>query len=221
MGQLPSGIPSNRISAIGSIRLPMKPTLNSRPATYSCTRTSSNCSSIWATRRLSARLEVQTAPLSMPTLASSAAGLTMAGSGNSAGLLLAWARVKAGTGRPAAASSVLATCFRWAMVVAQCRQPVKGTPVSSSVPDDEVFVAGVAVDPFAEIEDQVGPPDAGEPAEVAEADGKELHLVAPPPENVPDLVDVAHAPRPRPGDSTRRCRHRTGSPHASGYLRQE
>jgi hypothetical protein len=87
-----------------------------------------------ATRFLSARLLVQTAPLSMPTLASSAAGLTMAGSGNSPGVLLAWARVNAGTGVPAAASSVLATCFRCAIVVAQCRQPVNGTPVSSSVP---------------------------------------------------------------------------------------
>jgi hypothetical protein len=74
MGQLPSGIPSNRISAIGSIRLPTKPTLNSRPGTYSWTSTSSNCSSIWATRFLSARFEVQTAPLSIPTLASSAEG---------------------------------------------------------------------------------------------------------------------------------------------------
>ena len=87
-----------------------------------------------ATRFLRARLEVQTAPLSIPTLASSADGFTMAGSGNSAGILLACASMKAGTGSPAAESSVLATCFRWAMVVAQCRHPVKGTPVSSRVP---------------------------------------------------------------------------------------
>jgi hypothetical protein len=74
---------------MGSIRFPTKPTLNSLPATYSWTSTSSNCSSIWATRFFSARLLVQTAPLSIPTLASSAAGLTIAGSGNSAGVLLA------------------------------------------------------------------------------------------------------------------------------------
>ena len=89
-------MPSKRISAIGSIRLPTKPTLNSRPATYSWTSTSSNCSSMRATRFLSARFEVQTAPLSMPTLASSADGFTMAGSGNSAGVLLACASMNGG-----------------------------------------------------------------------------------------------------------------------------
>jgi hypothetical protein len=72
--------------------------------------------------------------LSIPTLASSADGFTMAGKGNSAGVLLAWARAKAGTGRPAAASRVFTMCFRWATVVAQWRQPVKGTPASSRVP---------------------------------------------------------------------------------------
>src|SRR5437867_2724058 len=38
------------ISEMGSVRLPTRPTLNSRPATYSCTSTSSNCSVIAATR---------------------------------------------------------------------------------------------------------------------------------------------------------------------------
>ncbi len=87
-----------------------------------------------ATRFLRARLEVHTAPLSIPTLASSAAGFTMAGSGKSEGTLLAWARVNAGTGTPVAARSVLATCFRWATVMAQWRHPVNGTPASSKVP---------------------------------------------------------------------------------------
>src|SRR5919112_486625 len=93
------------------MRFPTKPTLNSRPATYSWTRTSSNCSSICATRRLRARLLVHTAPLSIPTLASSAAGFTIA--------------------------------------------------------DDQVFKPRVAVDPLAQVEDQIGSANPGEPAEVA------------------------------------------------------
>ena len=87
-----------------------------------------------ATRFRSARRVVHTASRSIPTLASSAFGLTMAGSGKSAGILLPCASVKAGTGRPPAASSVFATYFRWHTAIGQCRQPVKGTPVSSSVP---------------------------------------------------------------------------------------
>ena len=113
---------------------PTNPTLNSRPVTYSCTITSSKCSSIWETRARSARREVQTAPASMPTLASSAAGFTMAGSGKLAGILLPRARRKAGTGTPSEASRVLATCFRWQTVMGQARGPVNGVPASSSAP---------------------------------------------------------------------------------------
>src|SRR4051794_37732747 len=58
--------------------------------------------------------------------------------------------------------------------------------------NDQVLEPGVAVDAFAEIEDQVGPADPGEPAEIAVADRKELHLVPPSPEHIAHLVDVAH-----------------------------
>ena len=58
--------------------------------------------------------------------------------------------------------------------------------------DHVVLVPGVAVDPLAEVEDQVGAADPGEPAEVAQADGEQLDLVAPAAEDVAHLVDVAH-----------------------------
>ena len=145
-----------------------------------------------ATRFLSARLEVQTAPLSMPTLASSAEGLTMAGRGNSAGVLLACARVKAGTGSPAADKQRVGDV----LPVADGGGPgaAAGERHAGQLEraDDEVLELGVAVDPLAEIEDQVGPADPAEPAEVAQADRQQLDLVAPAPEDVADLVDVAH-----------------------------
>ena len=212
---------SNRISAIGSIRLPTKPTLNSRPATYSWTSTSSNCSSIRATRFLSARLEVQTAPLSIPTLASSADGFTMAGSGNSAGVLLAWASVNAGTGRPAADEQRVGDV----LPVADGGGPVpaagEGHTGELEGADDEILEAGVAVDPLAQVEDEVGTPDARQPAEVAQPNRQQLHLMAPAPENIPDLVDVAHdrghvLGAPLVASSIVQDRHTH-----SGYLRQE
>ena len=70
----------------------------------------------------------------------------MAGSGNSAGALLAWASAKAGTGRPAAESSVLAMCFRWEMVVGQVPAARERHPGQLEGPDDVVLVPGVAVD---------------------------------------------------------------------------
>ena len=135
---------------------------------------------------------MQTAPLSMPTLASSAAGFTMAGSGNSAGVLLAWARVKAGTGTPGRREQGVGHV----LPVADGGGPVpaagEGHAGELEGAHDVVLEPGVPVDPLAEIEDQIGAADPGEPAEVAQADGEELHLVAPAPEHVPDLVDVAH-----------------------------
>src|SRR5207237_946950 len=62
------------ISEIGSTRLPTNPTLNSRPAMYSWTRTSSNCSVIAATRARNALRSVTTAPRFTPPLAHPAAG---------------------------------------------------------------------------------------------------------------------------------------------------
>ena len=77
-----------------------------------------------ASRFLSPFLVVQTDELSMPTLASSAAGLTMTGRVRSAGILLPWARVNLGMGTPLRESSVLATCLRWHDATAQGRHPV-------------------------------------------------------------------------------------------------
>src|SRR5436309_15699890 len=57
---------------------------------------------------------------------------------------------------------------------------------------DEIFEARVAVDPLAEIEDEVGPANPGEPAEIPVPDGQELYLVAPAPQHVSDFVDVGH-----------------------------
>ena len=115
----------------------------------------------------------------------------MAGSGKSAGVLLAWARVKAGTGTPAAdeqrVGDVLPVGDRGGPV------PAAGERHAGQLEgaDDVVLEPRVAVDPLAEVEDQVGAADPGEPAEVAEADGEELDLVAPPAEDVAHLVDVA------------------------------
>jgi hypothetical protein len=50
----------------------------------------------------------------------------------------------------------------------------------------------VTVDPLAQIEDEVGPPDAGEPAEVPQPNREELDLVPTPPEHIAHLVDVGH-----------------------------
>ena len=121
---------------------------------------------------------MQTAPLSMPTLASSAAGFTMAGSGKSAGLVGLGQR-ECRDREPAAESRVLATCFRWQTVMGQARHPVNGVAGQLQGADHEVLEAGVAVHPLAEVEDQVGPADPVEPAEVAQADRQQVDLVAP------------------------------------------
>jgi hypothetical protein len=57
-------------------------------------------------------------------------------------------------------------------------------------PDDKVLEAGVAVDPLAQIEDQVGPANPREPAEIAHADGQELYFVPPAPKYVPYFMNV-------------------------------
>ena len=56
----------------------------------------------------------------------------------------------------------------------------------------EVLEAGVAVDPLAEIEDQVGPASPGEPAKVPQPDRQQLDLMPPAPQDVAHLVDVGH-----------------------------
>jgi len=59
-------------------------------------------------------------------------------------------------------------------------------------PHDQVLVAGVAVDPLAQIEDEVDPADPAEPAEVAKTHGQQFHLVPPAPQDIAHLVDIAH-----------------------------
>ena len=141
---------------------------------------------------MSARFEVHTAPLSIPTLASSADGFTMAGSGNSAGVLLAWASTNAGTGSPAAESSVLATCFRWQMVVGQVRQPVNGTPVSSSVPTTRSSYLAWPLMPSHRLKTRSARRARLSQRKSPSRTGQQLDVVAPAPEHVPHLVDVAH-----------------------------
>ncbi|OLB13000.1 MAG: hypothetical protein AUH07_06835 [Gemmatimonadetes bacterium 13_2_20CM_70_9] len=133
MGHTPSGMRLKSISAMGSTRLPTNPTLNSRPPTYSCTSTSSNCSVIAATRARSARRSVTTEPRSSPALASSAAGLTIAGRGKSSSIFPC-AMVQRGTGSPAWASSAFAIGLRRHAAMVQRLAPVTGIPANSSVP---------------------------------------------------------------------------------------
>ena len=107
------------------------------------------------------------------------------------------------------------------MVVAQVPAAGEGHAGELQRADDAVLVPGVPVDALAEVEDQVGPADAGEPAEVAQADGEQLDLVPPAPEDVADLVDVAH----HRGDVLRAPLVAAGIVQdrhsSSGYLRQE
>ena len=115
------------------VRSPMKPTLNSRPADVLLDQhlvpvlaawwpAGSGAPGAWCRPR----------PASIPTLASSRVRLDDDRQREVGGDLLACASMKAGTGRPPAASRVLATCFRWQTATGQRRQPVNGTPVSSS-----------------------------------------------------------------------------------------
>src|SRR6476660_787259 len=57
---------------------------------------------------------------------------------------------------------------------------------------DQILEPGVSVDALAEIEDQIGSPYPGEPAEVAITHRQELYLVPSPPEHIAHLVDVGH-----------------------------
>src|SRR3990172_1780382 len=102
MGQAPSGMPWKSISESGRILLPTIPTANSLPPTYCCTSAVPYSRSMCATLRRSCRWLVATDAWSIPTLASSAAGFTMAGSGKSLGTLPATGTSHRGTGSPAA-----------------------------------------------------------------------------------------------------------------------
>jgi hypothetical protein len=88
-------------------------------------------------RSFTAFLVAQTAPFSIPTEASSPDGLTMTGRRRPVGSWFRRAIAKGGTGTPARSSKVFATCLRWQSVMAEARQPVKGTPISSRAPTDQ------------------------------------------------------------------------------------
>ncbi len=74
---------------------------------------------------------VTTDPCSIPRLASSAAGLTMAGSEKSAGPGAPVVTYHSGTGRPCAARTALRSGFRWQIVEVHDEHPVTGMPASS------------------------------------------------------------------------------------------
>src|SRR5438067_670344 len=133
MGQAPSGMRLKSISAIGSTRFPTKPTLNSRPPMYSWTSTSSNCSVMAARRARSDLRSLTTEPRSSPALASSAAGLTMAGRGKSSSILPC-ATVQRGMASPACWSNAFAMGLRRHAARVQRLAPVMGIPANSSVP---------------------------------------------------------------------------------------
>ena len=128
----------------------------------------------------------------MPTLASSAAGFTMAGSGKSAGDLVGLGqgegRDRDAGGREERVGDVLPVGDGDGPVAAAGERHAGELQGADHV----VLEPGVAVHPLAEVEDQVGPADPGEPAEVAQADGQQLDLVAPPAEDIAHLVHVAH-----------------------------
>src|SRR5216110_2205380 len=149
------------ISAIGSTRLPTKPTLNSRPPMYSWTSTSSNCSVIAATRARRHLRSLTTEPRSSPALASSAAGLTMAGSGKSSSILPC-ATVQRGTGSPACWSKGFATARREGPE-ARTRE---GDPGEFERSHDVLFPLALPVDAFAEVEHEMRPAGHLEPAHV-------------------------------------------------------
>ena len=67
----------------------------------------------------------------MPTLASSSAGFTMAGSGKSSGTGSWSGTCQRGIGRPAACSTALSNGLRWQTVIIHADPPVYGIPASS------------------------------------------------------------------------------------------
>src|SRR4051794_27841583 len=85
----------------------------------------------------------------------------------------------------------------------------------------QVLEARVAVDAFAEIEDEVGPAHPGEPAKISIADRQELDFVPPAPQDVSDFVDVGHDGGHVLGTPLFAARVEENGDFHSGYLRQE
>src|SRR6059036_3286353 len=189
MGQAPSGMRLKSISAIGSTRFPTKPTLNSRPPMYSWTSTSSNCSVMAARRARSDLRSLTTEPRSSPALASSAAGLTMAGSGKSSSILPC-ATVQRGMGIPACWSKAFATGLRRHAARVQRLAPVMGIPANSSVP---TTCSSHSLFPWtpSQVEHEIRPARHLEPAHVV-ADADLADLVAHRGEDRADLVHGFH-----------------------------
>ena len=132
MRHIPFGMLPKSISAIGSTASPRMPTFTSRPSTKRCTSTSSQRSSMASTRSASARVVRTTERCSMPTDASSAAGLQIAGKPTEGIGAPRRTTANFGTGRPARSSAPLTTCLRRQSDVVQLELPVYGRPSSSS-----------------------------------------------------------------------------------------
>src|ERR1051326_6705628 len=98
------------------------------------------------------------------------------------------ASTNGGTGTPAAARGGVAVGFRWQMVTGPDGQPGNGNrprraagerhPAELERRHREVLVPGVAVDPFAEIEDQLVALHPSEPRHVRQVDRDQRGLVA-------------------------------------------
>src|SRR6267154_2522776 len=131
MCHMPRGIWAKSISAIGIVSSPTIPTLTSRPGMKRCTSTSSQPSNIASILAERARMLRTTERCSMPTEASSATGLQMAGNPT---LVISSPRrtwLQRGTGSPARSSTPLTTFFLRVSPVVQLELPVKGIPRSS------------------------------------------------------------------------------------------
>ena len=131
MCHIPCGIRAKSISAMGRISSPRIPTLTSRPGTKRWTSTSSQPSNIACTLAVSARMLLTTERCSIPTDASSATGLQMAGNPTleTSSPRRTW--VQRGTGKPARSRTPLTTFFLSVTAVVQLELPVKGMPRSS------------------------------------------------------------------------------------------
>ena len=191
MGGLPSPRPVKSISEIGSAVRPTKPTLNSRPATYSWTSTSSHMAVTLVSRSRSASGVRQTEPSSMPTLASSIDGLTMTGYRSPSGSTGSCTSAKRGTGDAGRLEQRVGHVLPVADGDGPGAAAGKGHPGQLQRGHHVVLEARVAVDALAEVEDQVGLLATIEPGEVAQVHRHRLGLVAGGPEDLLDFPDVA------------------------------
>src|SRR5688572_11004627 len=131
MRHIPRGMPAKSISAIGRVSSPRIATLTSRPSMKRCTSISSQPSNIASTLALRARMLRTTERCSIPTDASSAAGLMIAGNPTLVTSSPFRRCEKRGTGSPARSRTRLTRFFRSVRAAVQLELPVNGTPRSS------------------------------------------------------------------------------------------